>query len=145
MFPMGSVASTGFSIGNLLQSLTNSSPQLSFALSSNSVQAALQNASPSDLADLSGEALQLQESDLLFDTSTTGTSQTIPYTPDPLFSLLSSLDSSTASGSSASSSTASLSNQLSGYQSDLASQEMQSLFGVGPTGPAPSTLFDMLG
>jgi hypothetical protein len=50
-----------------------------------------------------------------------------------------------SSSSSAAPSTAPLADQLAGYQSDLQSQEMQSLFGVGQSGPALSSLFDVLG
>jgi hypothetical protein len=132
---MGSVATTGFSLSNLLQSLTSGSPQLSSTLFSSTVQSALQDAPSSDLVALSSQAQQLQEADLLFsDSSTSVGTPTIPTVLDPL-----------SSASSSSGSTASLSNQLAGYQSDLKSQEMQSLFGVGQSGPALSSLFDVLG
>jgi hypothetical protein len=133
---MGSVASTGFSLSNLLQGITSGSPQLSATLSSSTVQSALQDAPSSDLVELSSQALQLQEAHLLFsDSSTADATPTIPAELDPL----SSVPSSSSSGS-----TAPLSDQLAGYQSDLKSQEMESLFGVGQSGPALSTLFDVL-
>ena len=74
---MGTVtANTG--LATLLQTLTkNVSPQLSGVLSTPSVQAALQKASPSDVAQLSSQAIQLQEVGAMFgdstDTSSTGT------------------------------------------------------------------------
>jgi hypothetical protein len=139
---MGSVASTGFSVANLLQSLTSGSPQVSSALSSSSVQTALQGASTSDLVSLSGQAVQLQEADLLFGDSNTASgtpiTPTIPSALNPLSSLL-------PSSSSTAPSTTPMADQLAGYQSDLQSQEMQSLFGVGQSGPALSSLFDVLG
>jgi hypothetical protein len=139
---MGSVAAAGFSVANLLQNLTSGSPQVSSALSSSTVQTALQSASASDLIELSGQAVQLQEANLLFGDSSTapGTPATpaIPSALNPLSSLMS-------SSSSTAPSTAPLADQLAGYQSDLRSQEMQSLFGVGQNGPALSSLFDVLG
>jgi hypothetical protein len=139
---MGSVASSGFSVANLLQSLTSGSPQVSSALSSSTVQTELQSASTSDLIELSGQAVQLQEADQLFADSSsasgTSTAPTIPSALNPLSSLLSSTGSTSPS-------TAPLADQLAGYQSDLQSQEMQSLFGVGQNSPALSSLFDVLG
>src|SRR5580658_10010288 len=103
---MGSVAAAGFSVANLLQSLTSGSPQLSAALSTSTVQTALQNASPSDLLELSSQAVQLQEASQLFADSSTGTgaTATIPSALDPLSSLLSSLESATSSSTSTDSS-----------------------------------------
>jgi hypothetical protein len=139
---MGSVASAGFSVANLLQTLTSGSPQVSSALSSSTVQTALQSASTSDLVELSGQAVQLQEADLLFGDSNTATgapiTPTIPSALNPLSSLMS-------SSSSTAPSTAPLADQLAGYQSDLQSQEMQSLFGIAQSSPALSSLFDVLG
>jgi hypothetical protein len=139
---MGSVATTGFSVANLLQTLTSAgSPQLSAALSSPTVQTALQNAPTSDLVDLSDQAMQLQEVSDLFGNSSTADTATLPAALDPASSLLSSTSSTGSSGSS----TASLANQLSGYQSDLQSEELQTLFGMNSTSPPPSSLFDALG
>jgi hypothetical protein len=139
---MGSVASTDFSVANLLQTLTSGSPQVSSALSSSTVQTALQSASTSDLVELSGQAVQLQEADLLFGDSSTSsgtpTTPTIPSALNPLSALL-------TSSSSIAPSTAPLADQLAGYQSDLQSQEMQSLFGITQSSPALSSLFDVLG
>ena len=147
---MGSVPTDGFSVTNLVLTLTSAgSPQLAATLSTPAVQTALQNATTSDLVDLSSEAVQLQEANLLFGDSIgaagTSATATIPAALDPLTSLLSSLVSTGSSSSGTSSSTASLSNQLAGYQSDLQSGEIQSLFGVGTSGPALSSLFDVLG
>jgi hypothetical protein len=139
---MGSVATSGFSLANLLQTLTSAgSPQLSSALSSSTVQAALQNAPSGDLVELSDQAMQLQEVSQLFGNSSTADTAALPAALDPLSSLVSS----TSSTASASSSTASLANQLGGYQSDMQSEEMQTLFGMTSTSPQPSSLFDALG
>jgi hypothetical protein len=144
---MGSVATSGFSLSNLLQNLTSSgSSQLSAVLSSPSVQTALQ-ASPSDAVALSDQALQLQETSLLFGNSTPPQTATIPSSLDPLTSILDAVDPTASSSTtpSTTTSTASLANQLSGYQSDLQSEEMQTLFGITSTAPQPSTLFNALG
>src|ERR1700679_1491590 len=113
---MGSVASSGFSVANLLQSLTGGSPQVASALSSSTVQTALQSASPSDLVSLSGEAVQLQEVDLLFGGSITAFGTTAPTTPT-IPSVLNPLSSLLSPPSSTAPSTAPLSDQLAGYQS----------------------------
>ncbi len=91
---MGSIAKTGFSIANLLQTLTSAgSPQLSAALSSPAVQTALQTARPGDLVDLSDQAMQLQEASQLLGTSSTADTATLPAALDPLSSLLASTSS----------------------------------------------------
>jgi predicted transcriptional regulator len=63
---MGSVGSAAFSLSDLLQTLSASSPQLSSMLSSSGVKSALATASPRDLVELSDQALQLQQVGLLF-------------------------------------------------------------------------------
>jgi hypothetical protein len=139
---MGAVPTSDFSLGNLLQTLTSTdSPQLSAVLSSPTVQTALQTAPSGDVAEMVELALQLEESSLLFENSNTAGVATLPAVLDSLSSLASSTLSTAAPGSS----TAPLANQLSGYQSELQSEEMQALFGVAPTGPPPSTLFDAIG
>lgn len=60
---MGSVASTNPAVSNLLDTLTNlNSPVMSMP----SAVSALQDASPSDVAELSDEAAQLQEVTAIF-------------------------------------------------------------------------------
>src|SRR5271170_2792318 len=93
---MGSVASTNSGLSDLLQTLSNDNSPLLSTLSSPTVEAALQNAPASDIAQISDEALQLQVADSIFgDSGTSGTS------PESLFSELTSTDSgSTTSASS---------------------------------------------
>ena len=57
---MGPVPTDGFSISNLVQSLTGAgSPQLADALSCATVQTAIQNTPTGDLVDSSSQALKL--------------------------------------------------------------------------------------
>jgi hypothetical protein len=64
---MSSISSTGTGISDLMQIISSAAtPALSSLLSSSTVQAALGKASPADLAQLSDQALQLQEVDGLF-------------------------------------------------------------------------------
>jgi len=136
---MGAIASTNFSLANLLQTLTSTgSPGLSTALSSSAVQSALQNG-PSDTVELSEEAVQLQEASLLFGGSNPADTGTLPSALDPLLSAPAASGGG-SSGSTASSSTPSVANQLSSYQTDLQSEEMQALFGIAPASSPPSSL-----
>jgi hypothetical protein len=149
---MGPVATDGFSVSDLVQSLTGAgSPQLAATLSTPAVQAALQNAPTSDLVNLSSQALKLQETGQLFGSEGTTETATLASILYPLASLLAKANSTagTAAGSGTSSSnpasalsSTSLANQL---QSDLQAEEMQSLFGIAPTASPPSSLFDALG
>jgi hypothetical protein len=149
---MGPVPAGGFSVNNLVQSLTGAgSPQLAAILSSPAVQAAVENAPTSDLVDLSGQALNLQETGLLFGTASTAETATLASILYPLASLLAAANSTARTAAApgttspipaGSSSTASLANQL---QSDLQAQEVQSLFGITPTTSPPNSLFDTLG
>ena len=128
-FTLGTVASTNPALSSLLQTLASASPELSSALSPPAVQSALQNASASDIVQLSDQALQLQTTDLLF--GTPGTSD-----PSSLFStLLAPAGSSPAT---------SLTNPLAAYQSNLQVQEMQALFGIDTQSTTPSTPFNIL-
>ncbi len=83
---MGSVSSTTSNLTSLLQTLATESPQLSSVLSTPKVQSALEEAAPQDIAELSEEAIQLQQVGLLFGSS--GTTQSDPLTSamDSLFS-----------------------------------------------------------
>jgi hypothetical protein len=74
----------------MLQNLATVSPQLSSILSTPKVQSALASASPGDLVELSNEALQLQQTSVLFGTAD-GTQSIGPTsTSDSLISALSS-------------------------------------------------------
>ncbi|MGA2712084.1 MAG: hypothetical protein ABSG41_03180 [Bryobacteraceae bacterium] len=64
---MSSIASVNPGVSGLLQTLSSAgSTPASSVLSSPKVESALQNASPGDIAQLSAEALQLQEANGLF-------------------------------------------------------------------------------
>jgi hypothetical protein len=68
---MGSVASTSNGLSDLLQTLTNENSPLLPTLSSPAIQAALENAPASDIVQISNQAMQLQDTEALFATSTT--------------------------------------------------------------------------
>jgi hypothetical protein len=151
---MGSISTDGFSVANLVQNLTGAgSPQLAATLSSPSVETALQYAPTSDLVDLSGQALKLQETNLLFGGASPADTATLASMLYPLSSLLASADanalkaaeSGTIAPSPASSSPPSLATQLTEYQGGSLAEEMQTLFGIAPTASPPSSLFDALG
>jgi len=138
---MGPVPTDGFSVSDLVQSLTGAgAPQLAATLSASAVQAALQNASTGDLVDLSSQALKLQETGQLFGSESTAETATLASILYPLASLLAKANSSPSPA--ATLPAGSLANQL---ESDLQAEEMQSLFGIVPTASPPSSLFDTLG
>jgi hypothetical protein len=148
---MGSVSSTnpattgGGSSNNglsdLLQTLTNENSPLLSTLSSPNIQAALENAPASDIVEISAQAQQLQSVDELF-----GISNTANTTDESLFSALASAGSTSSSASpSALQPGSSLADQLATYQSNMQTQETQTLLGLTPAGTAPNSLFDVLG
>jgi hypothetical protein len=156
---MGSVPTDGFSVNNLVQSLTGAgSPQLAATLFAPTVQTAIQNAPTGDLVDLSSQALKLQETDLLFGgesaTPSAADTATLASLLYPLSSLLAAADAAankapesgaSAPSPTATSSTATLADRLSGSQNDFQAQEIQSLFGIVPTVSPPNLLVDTLG
>lgn len=84
MSSISSVSSAG-SLVNLMQMLTSAAPPaVSSLLASKNVQAALAKASPTDIVQLSDQAMQLQMADGLFGGSNTS-SQTAPLTMADLF------------------------------------------------------------
>lgn len=105
------VASTSNGLSDLMQSLTSDNSPLLSALSTPSVEAALEKAPASDIVQISDAALQLQTTDALFGISDTSSSST-----DNLFSELAS------AGSSATSSAA--------YQGNLQTTTPSSLYDV---------------
>lgn len=137
---MSSAASTNAStstpinpgLADVLNIISNgASPALSSLLSSSKVQAALQNASPADLVQLSDQALQLQTVESLFGNA--GGSQTnglfgSSSTTNPTTTLDNLVEnlSQPASGSSAAPSVAT---QLAAYQGQLQLADTQTLFG----------------
>jgi hypothetical protein len=145
---MGSVASTNPAstgsanngLSDLLQTLTNENSPLLSTLSSPGVEAALEKAPVSDIVELSDQAQQLQDTDALFGMSNTSTTPT-----DSLFSALASVGSSatwSASGSSLDPGS-SLADQLAAYQSNMQTQETQSLFGITPSSSTNGSLYDV--
>jgi hypothetical protein len=83
---MGSLNSTGSVLSSLLQNLVTESPQLFSILSTPDVQSTLEKASPGDIAELSDQALQLQQVGVLF--GNLDSTQSTDPTPSPLFSVL---------------------------------------------------------
>ena len=101
-------------ITDLLQILSNSgSAVFSSALSTSQVQSTLKNASPTDIAQISEQAILLQQTDTLFGLPTPGQTST----------------------------PASLTDQLFGYQNQSQAEQIQSLFGISPTTTSSTTLF----
>lgn len=128
---MGSVSSTNAGLSDLLQTLTNENSPLLSTLSSPTIEAALQNAPASDIAQISDEAMQLQVADAIFgDPSSSSTSS------ESLFSELTGTPSSTTP-------TTSLADQLAAYQGNSQLQETQSLLGIPQTPTTPNSLFDV--
>ena len=150
---MGTVSSVNPGLSTLLQTLSNSgSSVLSSVLSSPTVASALQKAPPGDVAQLSDQALQLQEVDALFGSPSTST------TPTTLFSsllpqnsslgptnLLQALEQSLASPNSSTTSDATAqANQEAALQSVLQAQQTQALFGVNQTGQSTDQMVNVL-
>jgi hypothetical protein len=117
---MGSVASTNSGLSDLLQTLSNDSSPLLSTLTSPAVEAALENAPPSDIARISEQAQQLQIADAIFGN-----------------------DGSSATTLSKNTSAASLAEQLAAYQSNSQIQEAQTLLGISPSTPTPNSQFDV--
>jgi len=138
---MGSVASTNSGLSDLLQTLSNENSPLLSTLTSPTVEAALQNAPASDIAEISEQAQQLQVADAIFGESS---GSTLGTTPDSLFSELTSADSGTTAGASSSTSAPSLAEQLAAYQSNSQIQEAQTLLGISPSTTTPNSPFDVL-
>jgi len=127
-----SAGSTNPGLADALQLITNSaSPALSSLLSSSNVQAALQNASPSDLVELSDQALQVQVVDGLFGNADGSATQTDPSTA--LSNILSELNPPATASSTASTPLPSLASQLAIYQDQQQGQDTQALLGSGST------------
>ena len=135
---MGSVASTNSGLSDLLQTLTNENSPLLSTLSSPAVEAALQNAPASDIAEISEQALQLQVTNALFGDSNSSSSSS-----DNLFSELASINSTATGATNSSTSGSSLADQLSAYQGNLQTQEAQTLLGINSPTNTPSSLFDV--
>jgi hypothetical protein len=76
MFKMSSTSSTTTGITDLMQLISSAAtPALSSLLSSTKLQSALAKAPPADIAQLSDQAMQLQEADGLFAASTPTTTE----------------------------------------------------------------------
>jgi len=122
---MGSVSSTTNGLSDLLQTLTNENSPLLSTLSSPNIQAALENAPSGDIAEISAEASQLQTLDGLF-----GITNTSASSADNLFTALASEPGS------------SLADSVGAYQSNLQTQEAQTLLGLNPSA-SQNSLFDV--
>ncbi|MGA2600192.1 MAG: hypothetical protein ABSH09_24765 [Bryobacteraceae bacterium] len=145
---MGTTSSVNLGVANLLQDLTNVGSPLA---SSPTAVAALEKAPPSDIVQLSAEASQLQGLEVLFgqtNTDTTATSNQSAAnsilsalypdgsspgsTPTPIQSLYQALENASPGTSGATGGTASsssLTQAVASYQSNLQSDEIQSMFG----------------
>jgi hypothetical protein len=127
---MSSVAAPNSGTASLLQFLSGAgSPLTTSVTSSPSVQSAIQDASPVDLAQLSAQAVQLQQADGLFSVSS---SADPGVTEDNLLASLSPAPS-TASGSSAAPSGSISPSQLASYLSQAQLEQAQTLLGTAGT------------
>jgi hypothetical protein len=131
---MGSVAATSNGLSDLLQTLTNENSPLLSTVSSPAIQAALENAPASDIVQISNQAMQLQQAEAIFGTSSTASSPT-----DSLFAALAPAGSSATSSASASP----LVNQLAAYEGNAQTQETQTLLGIAPAATTPNSLYDV--
>lgn len=139
---MGSISSLNPGITNLLQTLSDvNSP----VLSSPSAVSALEQASPSDLVQLSTAAMQLENVDAMFGMPDASSSNSNAA----LNNLLTTLETpqtttpSVATAQPAASTTASPAEQAANYDQALQQSEAQTLLGLGSTGTSGS-LFDLL-
>jgi hypothetical protein len=137
---MGSISATNPStnpgLSDLLQTLTSENSPLASTFSSPSVQAALENAPPADIVQLSNEALQLQVTDSLFG----GQDATTSTPSQSLFSALEAINSS-ASGNTG---TPTLADQLAAYQGSSQLAQTEGLLGITqPNTNSPNSLFDV--
>jgi hypothetical protein len=132
---MGTVNSTSNGLADLLQTLTNENSPLLSTISSPNIQTALANAPAGDIAEISSEAAQLQETDALFGVSGAATPA------DSLFAALANGGSGTSSraAGSALQPGSPLADQLAAYQGNMQMQENQALFGT----TVPSSAFDV--
>lgn len=132
---MSTIASVNPGVSDLLNFLssTGSSP-VSSVLSSPSVQTALHSSSPGDLAQLSQQALQLQQAGSLF-----GNSDSAETSATPESLLLQALTSSTTGTSTSSTSTAGAAT------SALALQQAYQLFGTNPNSGTGSGSYSFVG
>jgi len=125
MSSVAPVASTNPGLTNLLESLTQIGSPLA---SSPQVLAALQKASPTDIAQLSAEAIQLQGVDALFGSIDSNSSDSSTTDPNSIFAVL---DQSLAAPGSAS---GSLYNTSSNDSNTLLSNLEQTLAGTPAAG-----------
>lgn len=139
---MGSVSSISPGLANLLQTLSNvNSP----VVSSPTEMAALQKASPSDIAQLSVESTQLQSMDEMFGIST-GSLINSGGTLNSTFERLE--ESGTGSAASATNTPASSSispaDELANEEAAFQGAETQGLVGLGSTSSASASLLNIL-
>ncbi|MGD0773542.1 MAG: hypothetical protein ABSC05_12040 [Candidatus Solibacter sp.] len=160
---MNPVTSTNASgTANLIQLLSSSgSPLRAAGQSASQIQSELQNASPTDIVELSEQALQLQVADGVFGNADTAQTDgffgasSLASSSATLDSILASVSgasaSTTASGSgssqpsAASGTTSSVPSQMALYQSELQSETAQALLGIGSTAGVSGTSLNVLG
>ncbi|HML17561.1 MAG TPA: hypothetical protein VK419_11065 [Bryobacteraceae bacterium] len=139
---MGSVSSTNPGVANLLQTLSNvSSP----ALSSPAIVSALEQASPTDVVQLSDAAMQLEVVDQMYGISEGSSASSGSSFTSVLANLESSVLASVPSAASGSPTTASPAASATNDQTALQSAEDQTLLGAGSTGSPSDSLFSFLG
>lgn len=151
---MGSVSSTSSNLSYLLQTLDDSSPEVSSLLSTPQMQTALGKASPGDLVQLSDQAMELQQVGLMFGSSDGSQSTAFNSAPDSIFSalspnnwttqpdlLLQALDSSLGVIGANGATSSSLAAQIASSASSFQAQALAALFNsTQPADPSLNTL-----
>ena len=147
MSPVSPVSSTSPNVAQLLQTLSTTSPQLSSILSTSKMQAALEKASPGDLAQLSDQALELQQVAQMFGSSDSPQPSVldtlagllfpapqVPGSGTPADPMLQALESSLGvAGPSGPTSSSAPSNQIANSASGFQAQQLNALFGIPQT------------
>jgi hypothetical protein len=137
---MSTVSSVNPGVADVLQTLSNLGSPLT---SSQSLETALEKASPADVVQLSNAATQLQNVDVLFGVpAPTSTSNT--DISNLLSTLLSNANgTSTTSTSTPAASTSTTAQQLLSSEAAQQTSEMDALLGVNPENP--TNLYDLIG
>ncbi|MGD1090884.1 MAG: hypothetical protein ABSB35_02705 [Bryobacteraceae bacterium] len=140
---MGSVSSTNPGVANLLQLLSNVNSPVA---SSPSAVSALEKAPPSDIAQLSVEAIQLQGMDEMFGIlngpeNPASTLTNLLEAPQAAAATEASATANGTAANPAASSTTSLAAQL----ADAQLEEVQGLFGTGTIGNSSNSLLNVIG
>ena len=137
---MSSVSAVNPGIADLLRTFSSGSSPVSPALSSTAVQSALEIASPSDLVQLSAQALQLHQVGGLF-----GSSQSPQTATDPGTVLLQALESESTQTQPTTTSTDSTAAPVPSPGETFAEQEAATLFGTDLSTGAGTNTISLLG